>query len=268
MNKSVIAVLLAIVAIFAILLCGCTQTPEDTTVSPVEPAATGEKVTYIIGIDGEYPPYSYIDKDGSVQGLDVESAKWIANELGFEVKFLATAWDGIIPALNAGKIDMVYSGMTITDERSKVVNFSNPYLLINQSVAINNDSGLTMDDFMAGKGKIGAQRGTTGAFWVEEELINKGITDSEGLVLYDNFPLVVTDLANNRLDFIIYDKPPMVDAIEGKSMSILGEIDTGEKYGIAIRKEDTELLNTMNHGLDLLMNSPKWNELLTKYEMV
>ena len=82
--------------------------------------------------------------------------------------------DGIIPALQAGKIDMVYSGMTITPERSEQVNFSTPYLTINQTIAIRNDSTLSADDILAGKAIIGAQRGTTGAIWAENNLVGTG----------------------------------------------------------------------------------------------
>ncbi len=276
MDQKTVLVLLVIMALCGVFISGCTQQATEP-VSPAEETAadqgTGasadiaEKPTYIVGIDGEYPPYSYVEKDGSTKGFDVESIQWIAEQKGFEVKIQPMAWDGIIPALNAGKIDMVYSGMTITPERLEQVNFSKPYLKINQSVAKHNDSPLTFEDFKAGKGKVGAQRGTTGAFWVEENLVNASLMGPDMLVTYDNFPLVATDLQNKRLDFAIYDRPPMVDAIEGKPISIIGEIDTGEDYGVAIRKEDTKLLETINEGLDLLMQSPKWEELRQKYEM-
>ncbi len=273
MNRKIISLLLILV-IAAVFICGCTQTAEKSTPAVSKPAETtsesaapAEKKTYIVGIDGEYPPYSFIDKNGTPQGFDVEAIQWIGNELGFNVKIQPLAWDGIIPALNAKKIDMVYSGMTITDERKEQVNFSNPYWKVNQSVAVHNDSKLTIDDFKAGKGKIGAQRGTTGAFWVEENLVNKSLIPADQLVTYDNFPLAATDLQNKRVDFAIYDRPPMVDAIANKPMHIIGEIDTGEEYGVAIRKTDTELLTTINQGLDLLMKSPKWEELKKKYEM-
>jgi polar amino acid transport system substrate-binding protein len=274
MNHRIISFLVIGIAITMIFLSGCTQTTEnqEKPVQPASPAAEktaaqAEKQTYIVGIDGEYPPYSFIDKNGDPQGFDVESIRWIGKELGFDVEIRAIAWDGIIPALNAGKIDMVYSGMTITDERKEQVNFSKPYWKVNQSVARHNDSTLTFDDFKAGKGRVGAQRGTTGAFWVEENLVNKSLMKPDQLVTYDNFPLVATDLQNKRIDFAIYDRPPMLDAIAGKPLSIIGEIDTGEDYGVAVRKADTELLDKINKGLDLLMQSPMWDELKTKYKM-
>jgi polar amino acid transport system substrate-binding protein len=174
-------------------------------------------------------------------------------------------WDSLIPSLNAHKIDMVYSGMTITPERQEEVNFSVPYLSINQSFAVLNSSSITMDDIMAGKAVIGAQRGTTGAYWVEKNLIENGTMPKDNLKLYDNFPLVVTDLTNQRIDATIYDRPSQLSAIEGKPAHIIGEIYTGETYGVALRKDDTELLATINDGLSELMASPKWQELLEKY---
>lgn len=272
MEKKVGFIFLVLFILSAVCLCGCTEKPADTTSAVTTPEVTkeavvDEKPTYIVGIDGEYPPYSFINKNGETEGFDVEGVKWIADDMDFNVKIQPMAWDGIIPALQAGKIDMVYSGMTITEERKEVVNFSNPYWKVNQSVATHNDTGYTMEDFNAGKGKIGAQRGTTGAFWVEENLVNKSIITPDMLVTYDNFPLVATDLQNKRIDFAIYDRPPMLDAIEAKPLHIIGEIDTGEEYGVAIRKTDTKLLETMNEGLDHLLASPKWDELKQKYEM-
>jgi polar amino acid transport system substrate-binding protein len=272
MNRKVVSVLLSVFVLFCVCMCGCTEETVEKTVETVSSEVAtdnvaAEKPTYIVGIDGEYPPYSYIDKNGDAQGFDVESVKWIADEMGFNVKIQAMAWDGIIPALQAGKIDMVYSGMTITEERKGAVDFSEPYWKVNQSVAIHDDSDLTMDDFMAGAGKVGAQRGTTGAFWVEENLVNKSSLAADMLVTYDNFPLVATDLQNKRINFAIYDTPPMLDAIAGKPLHIIGEIDTGEDYGIAIRKTDTELLKTMNEGLARLKASPKWEELKEQFEM-
>ena len=272
MDKKVVSVLITFFVLIGVCLCGCTEKPAEETSAVVAPEATAaavsdDKTTYIVGIDGEYPPYSFIDKNGEPQGFDVESVKWIANEMGFNVKIQAMAWDGIIPALQAGKIDMVYSGMTITDERKEVVNFSDPYWKVNQSVAVHDDTEFTMEDFKAGAGKVGAQRGTTGAFWAEENLVNKSIMSADMLVTYDNFPLVATDLQNKRIDFAIYDRPPMLDAIAGKPLHLIGEIETGEEYGIAIRKTDTELLETMNEGLVRLMASPKWDELKQQYEM-
>lgn len=263
MNRSVLAVFLATLIIAGAALAGCTGTQTPTT----PPTTTVQVKTYIVGIDGEYPPYSYVDPKGNVTGFDVDSMRWIAQKKGFKVEFQPTAWDGIIPALQAKKIDIIYSGMTITDERKVKVNFSIPYLKVNQTVAIHNDSTWTMLKFLAGNLSVGAQRGTTGQFWVEDNLITPGKMPKDKLILYDTFPLVATDLQNKRIDAAIYDRPPMLDAIEGKPLHIIGEIDTNEVYGVAIRKEDTELLKMINEGLTELMKDPYWEELKIKYDM-
>jgi polar amino acid transport system substrate-binding protein len=269
--KSVcVVVVLAILLGGCLLVAGCTQSGSaGTAASP----ATGQQnstvvtKTYIIGVDGAYPPYTYIDKDGSFKGIDVDSARWIAKDKRFNVEFQAIEWDGIIPALQAGKIDMVYSGMTITPERSQQVNFSTPYLTINQTIAIRNDSTLTIDDILAGKAIIGAQRGTTGAIWVENNLVGTGKMPADHLKEYDNFPLVITDLMNKNIDASIYDRPSHLTAIEGKPIHIIYDIDTGEQYGVAIRKDNPELLQTMNDGLADLHADPYWKQLLATYNL-
>mgnify|MGYP003419014191 FL=1 len=250
---SLVVVLLLTVLV---LSAGCTSTPSQAK-------------TYVVGIDAEYPPYSYIDPDGNVTGFDVESMRWIADKGGFNVTFQPTAWDGIIPALQAGKIDIIYSGMTITDERKEKVSFSIPYLKINQSVAVHKEGNYTMDDFMAGRLIIGAQRGTTGAIWVEENLIETRKMPAENLKVYDNFPLVVTDLAFKRIDAAIYDRPPLLDAIADKPLVIIDpQIDTHEEYGVAVRKDDTLMLDAINKGLSSLMQDPYWEELKQKYGLI
>ncbi|RPJ53326.1 MAG: basic amino acid ABC transporter substrate-binding protein [Methanobacteriota archaeon] len=260
MKRGVFPVLAIACLAIAVCFAGCTGT---TTA----PNTTGQVKTYVVGIDGEYPPYSYVEPSGNVTGFDVDSIKWIAAKKGFKVTFQPTQWDGIIPALQAGKIDMVYSGMTITEERKQQVNFSIPYWKVNQSVAVHNDTNATLDDFKAGKLTVGGQRGTTGAMWAEDNLVKTGTMPAANLVTYDTFPLAATDLVNKRIQAAIYDTPPMKDAIDGKPLHIVGEIDTGEEYGVAIRKSDTELLLVVNEGLAELMKDPYWEALKTTYEM-
>jgi polar amino acid transport system substrate-binding protein len=279
MDKKILSVCIIALAVLAAVFAGCTGTqPSAATPTPTPAAGTDnptaaptaavvEKTVYIIGIDGEYPPYSYVDKDGNAQGFDVESAKWIAEDQGFEVKFQPTAWDGIIPALLAKKIDMVYAGMSITPERAAKVTFSDVYWIVNQGVAVKKGSFITIDDIKSGKAKIGTQRGCTAADWIQENLVDTGILDSSKLVLYDNFPLALTDLENGRIDAAMYDTPVVRKSIEHKDLELLGTIDTGEEYGIAIRNEDKELLEKMNAGLKNLKNSTKWAELVQKYEL-
>jgi len=257
--------------VIAFRVCaGCTESalsaaPSGNNVSA--PGAGNSKNVYVVGIDGDYFPYSYIDSNGNPTGFDVESIQWIAKDQGFDVTIQPMAWDGIIPALQAKKIDMVYSGMTKTPERMEQVNFSKTYWVVNQAIAARNSSSVTMDDVLAGKVTIGTQRGCSANTWIENNLIKNGTLASSNLTLYDNFPLALADLSNGRTDVVMFDEPVVVHAIRGQPMKKIGVIETDEAFGIAVRKDDTALLDSLNTGLDHLMASDKWKELIQKYDM-
>ena len=98
-------------------------------------------------------------------------------------------------------------------------------------------------------------------------MVKTGIIPSQNLKLYDNFPLAAKDLENGRIDAAMMDDVIVAKAVEGKDMKIIGTISTGEEYAVAMRKEDKELHDLINEGLDRLMTSPMWNELKLKYKM-
>lgn len=256
----ILTVLACIVAVLAVAGAGCTGTTEQAGGAEL-------KDSYIVGIDGAYPPYSYVDKDGSAQGFDVDSMKWIAEKKGINVTFLAVDWDAIIPTLQAGKIDMVYAGMTITPERQEAVNFTDPYWTINQDVVVPDGSNVTLDDVLAGKVILGTQRGCTAAVWIEENLIGTGKMPKDNLKLYDNTPLAVSDLGTGRIDAVMYDDVSLRDIIRDKPMKAIGFVETKEQFGVAIRKDDTALLTLMNEGIAELQADPYWEELKEKHNL-
>ena len=106
------------------------------------PALAAQK-TWVNGIDANYPPFAYIDEKGNPAGFDVDSMNWIAAKMGFAVTHKPIAWDGIIPALLAKQIDMICSGMSITAERAKQVNFSAPYWTVSRVFLVPAASALT-----------------------------------------------------------------------------------------------------------------------------
>ena len=221
---------------------------------------------YINGIDADYPPFAYIDEKGNPAGFDVECLNWIAQEMGFEVKHQPTAWDGIVSSLLAKKIDMVYSGMSITEERKTKVDFTIPYWEINQALCVREDSDLNIIAALCGKYTVGSQRGCTAAEWIEEHLVKTGILPKDNLKLYEGFSLAVKDLLNGRIDSAMMDDVMVEDAIrKGQAVKIVGIIKTGEAYGIAVRKEDKELKALLNEGIAKLEKSTKWDELIIKY---
>jgi len=230
--------------------------------------APAEDKVYVNGIDANFPPFAFVDKNGNPDGFDVAVINWIAKEKKFKVKHQPMDWDGIIPSLNAKKIDFIASGMSITEARKKEVNFSNPYWIIKQVLVAKKDSDLTPDSAMAEGKKIGVQRGTTEAKWIEENLIRKGGKNFE-LVYYDSAPLAVEDVVNGRIAAAAMDDAPAQDAVnKNKPVKIIGSFGMPEEeFGYAVRKEDAELLKTLNEGLKQIMASPVWEELKAKYEL-
>ncbi|MBN2034725.1 MAG: amino acid ABC transporter substrate-binding protein [Deltaproteobacteria bacterium] len=232
----------------------------------IGPAFSQDKV-YVNGIDANFPPFAFVDKNGNPDGFDVKALDWIAKDQGFKVKHQPMDWDGIIPSLNAKKIDMIASGMSITDKRREQVNFSIPYYKITQVLVALKDSKLTVDQLLDQGNKVGVQRGTTEAKWIEENLIKKG-KKNFSLLYYDSAPLAVEDVVNGRIAAAAMDDAPAKDAVKKKPVRIVGTFGMpDEDFGYAVRKADTELLDKINTGLKKLMACPYWQELKVKYEL-
>lgn len=225
-------------------------------------ASAGDKV-YVNGIDANYPPFAYVDKDGKPAGFDVDSMDWIANKMGFKVEHKPMDWDGIVPSLLAKKIDMVCSGMSISDARKKLVTFSEPYWTVSQVFVAKKDSKLTVDDVLKGKKKVGVQRGTTEADELQKKAPEMGWNFE--LRFYDSAPLAIEDVLNGRIDAAGMDILPAEDASAAKPIKIVGTFGDPEDFGVATRNEDTELRGKINEGYKLLMADPHWEQLKDKY---
>ena len=218
------------------------------------------------GIDANFPPFAYIDKTGKAAGFDVEAMDWIAKEMGFQVEHTPIDWDGIITSLLTKKIDVIASGMSITEARAKQVNFSIPYWKIEQVLVIKNDSSLSLDDILKGGKALGAQQGTSEAKWLKEEAAKQGWNFD--LRYYSSAPLAVEDVLNGRIAAAAMDDAPARDAASKKPVKILGTFGMeSEDFGYAVRKGDDELLAKVNEGLKKLMASPYWDELRQKYDL-
>lgn len=218
------------------------------------------------GIDANFPPFAYIDKTGQPGGFDVDAMNWIAKEIGAEVTHQPIEWDGIITSLLTKKIDIIASGMSITEERAKQVAFSIPYWVIKQVMVAKKGSPLTIEEIQTGKKIVGVQQGTSEAKWLKEEAVKKGWNFE--LRYYSSSPLAVEDVLNGRIDAAAMDDAPAKDAASKKDVQIVGTFGMhDEEFGYAVRKEDTALLEKVNKALAKLMAAPEWNAMIEKYEL-
>lgn len=221
---------------------------------------------FVVGTDAAWAPFEWVSAKGEILGFDVDVMRMIAILEGYEIEIQDIAFDSIIPAVIAGKLDIGASGFTITAERAQVVDFSSPYWSSDQTVLVRADSGLNVVTALMPGRKVGAQRGTTGAFWVEDNLIAKGVAVE--LVLYETYPEAIMDLIAGRLDAVIQDEAPSQQAARQYpgQLLIAGVIKTYEEFGFLVAKGDPKgILPRIERGMKKLKETGAWDNLVAAY---
>lgn len=225
-----------------------------------EEETTAERTVLRIGTDATYPPFETVDPEtGQPTGFDIDLVTAVCEINGWQPEFIVTPFDGIIPGLRSKKYDVVISAMTITPERAAVVNFTDPYYLAGQTIAVPLDDSLIngVDD-LAGK-RVGVQLGTTG------ELMAKKM-DALHVFSYDNIGAAFIDMANGNLDAVLNDFPTSQAYINKHGTArTVGDILSTEYYGMAVRKTDDDLLGQLNGALDQLKTGGGYDELHVKW---
>ena len=219
---------------------------------------------YVVLSDIAWAPFEWVSEKGDYLGFDLDVMRAIAILEGFEIELRDTPFDSIIPAIIAGRGDIGASGFTITDERALVISFSEAYWDSNQAVVVRAGSGLDLD-MVASPGRlVGAQRGTTGSFWIEDEWVPLGVT----LVEYETYPEAILDLLAGRIDAIVQDVDPSKMAVvqyQGQ-IEIAGVVDTGEQFGFLVAKGDPkEILPRIHRGVAALKDLGVWDLLIEAY---
>ena len=226
-------------------------------------STAAEKIT--VGTSADWPPFEWVDANNNFVGFDMDLLKVIAKSNGYDVEILDIGFDSLIPALQSGKVDLLAAGMTLTEERAAVADASNTYWSGNQGVMVREDSELNIATALSGGYSIGAQRGTTQADWLEDNLVQKGV-NVKSLELYETNDLGIMDLTNKRIDVFVADTPA-ADAFEKSNpIKIVGTINTEEEYVFFVQKGDPKgLLSMINKGLAEIQMSSIWNNLQNAY---
>jgi len=215
-----------------------------------------------VGCDAAFAPFEYVDaKTGEVIGFDPDLLRAIGEELGMEVEVYNVAWDGIIPGLVSGNYDVIASGMTITEERKQTVNFSDPYINAGQVIAVrNNETEITSPEDLAGR-KVAVQISTTGH--LEAEKI-PGIAE---IKKFNTSPDAFLEMTNGGVDAVVIDLAVAAEQIKANPgmYKMAGEPFTVEEYGLALRKNDTELLAKINRALAAIKENGKYQEIYDRY---
>jgi polar amino acid transport system substrate-binding protein len=267
----VVALMIALVAI-----AGCSTPAATTTTGETTTPATTVTIKTVkpgviqFGSDTAFPPFETMNGT-TAEGFDVDLVAAIAKEMGMTSEIVSQKFDTLIPQLKAGgKFDAIVSGMTITDERKKEVDFSDPYIDSNQSVAVLKGKGYTVIKtgdtaaiVKALNGKIiGVQSGTTGEGWAKENL--KG---AKKVISYGDTLAAFSALQAGKVDAVVNDLPVSAAVVKdpARNAEIIAEIPTGEQYGIAVSKTTPELTAAINAALAKVKASGDYAKIYQKW---
>jgi len=229
-----------LVGVVSALAAGCGSSSDSS--GSTSASGGGEVIT--VGSDVPYAPFEEFGKSKTeFTGFDVELMEAVAKSVGRKVEFQDTSFDTIFTYLAQGKFDAVASAATITPEREKTVDFTNPYYLSEQAILVK--EGGSIDSVEALKGAtIGVQKGTTG-----EEFVNEKAEAGE-LRSYPSGPDAVNALNSGTVEAVVIDIPVAEKAVEATSgLEISAPISTEEEYGFAVAQGNEELLEELNEGL-------------------
>jgi polar amino acid transport system substrate-binding protein len=217
-----------------------------------------------VGTDAAYPPFEKQEGSGEITGFDIEVIQAIAEAEGMEVRVQHTGWDGLFEAVDSGKVDAGISAITITEDRQKKYDFSDPYFEAKQLILVPKDSDVSTLGDLKGK-KIGVQSGTTGEIVVQKAF---GKT-YEGIRGYDDTPGAIDDLVIGRVDAVVADNGVVLDYMkklpEGKFKTIEDNSFEPESYGIMVKKGNKEVLDKINSGLKKIKEDGTFDKIYEKY---
>ena len=230
----------------------------------ISASVNADEPTYTIACEPTFPPFEMLDKtSGNITGFDIELIKAIGKDQGFNVDVKSMSFDGLIPAVLTGKLDMSISGFTITPKRAKVINFSDPYIDAGIGVLVAANSDIKSLDDLQGK-IVAVQLGSSGQK-AAEDLKKKEIIKE--VKVMNNAALAVSDLITGRVDGVVNDIPvnnAYARLNKGKITTLKAPLNS-EQYGIVIPKNNPELLKKVNAGLKNIKANGIYDKIYDKY---
>ena len=206
-----------------------------------------------------FPPYEMTTDTGDFEGIDIEVAGAVAKKLGLELQVDDMDFDAALLAAQNGKSDMVMAGVTVTDERLKVMDFSDTYAEGIQSIIVPEDSDIASADDLTGKA-IGTQRGTTGYIYCTDDF------GEDNVIAYDDGLTAVQALNNGQVDAVVIDNAPAKSFVEANpGLKILDTAYAQEDYAIGVAKGNTALLDAINSALEELQADGTLQAIVDKY---
>ncbi|MEE0241997.1 MAG: ABC transporter substrate-binding protein [Faecalibacterium prausnitzii] len=260
----------AAVSVAALALTACGGSASSAASSVASSAASSEAVSsaaelttveagkLTMATNAAFPPYEMTTDAGEFEGIDVDTAKAIAEKLGLELQIDDMDFDAALLSVQQGKADIVMAGVTVTDERKAVMDFSDSYATGIQSIIVPNDSDIASPDDLAGK-KIGTQRGTTGYIYCSDDF------GDENVVAYDDGLTAVQALNNGQVDAVVIDNAPAQEFVAANpGLKVLDTSYAEEDYAIGVAK-GSALEDAVNKALEELKADGTLQAIVDKY---
>lgn len=246
----------------------------STETAAAEPSKGALPETVLIGTEGAYPPFNYIDSSGELRGFDIEIAEALCDAAGLKCAFVIQDWDGMIPGLLARKYDAVIASMSITEQRREVVDFTDSYYDTPAKFVAPDEPALeipadlaAMNEALAGR-RVGVQRASS-----HEAFVGTELPDAE-LVTYATLEEAQLDLVSGRLDLVIADSVVLLEGFlkrpAGAGFGFVGPNVSIPEYhghgaGIALRKGETALREAFNRAIRLIRADGRYQEIARRY---
>ena len=264
--KKVFAMILALVMALSLVACGASQSAPASS-EPAAPAesAEPEKVVFTMGIDPEYPPFSYLGDDGEYAGFDVEVCKAACELLGWDFQVFGVNWDEKLIQLDAKECDCIWSGMTILDSMTaEGYVISAPYYDNTQVLLVKEGSDIKSSADLVGK-RVAVQLGTSGEAMLADDLADMAAGFSE-LVTCNSFLTCFTELGGGSVDAVFVDLPVATAyAAENPGFTVINEELGAEQYGIAFRNGDDEMCAAIEGAVQQLVDNGTYAKIAEKY---
>ncbi|WP_416293972.1 substrate-binding periplasmic protein [Paenibacillus illinoisensis] len=262
--------LTAILLMVALVVSACgSKTTDNGSSNGAQASNELEQIksagTMKVGMMGTYRPYNFLNDNKEMDGFDADIAREVAKRLGVEVEFVSQEFSGLTPSLQSKKIDAIISQMTITDERKQALDFSEGYITNQVKIIVKDDnSDITkLEDF---KGKtIGVGLGTNDETYLRNEVLPK--VGDFTIKTYDDVITSLKDLDAGRIDATInnlYALKPIIDS-NGFKIKAVGEPIKSDQAGIAVRKNNPELVAALNEALQGMKDDGTYNTIFKKW---
>lgn len=221
--------------------------------------------SYKVGVEASFPPWAYVE-GGEFKGIAIDAMEAIAEEAGIEIAFQDMPFPSLIPALAAEKIDILATGLTVTEERSENIDFTIPWWETNDVVLVPEDTDHNVFTAICCGARVGVQGGSSQQAWMEENVIETSDIDVE-LAKYDSYVTAVDDMAIGRISSVIVDDTSAQEYINaGKPVKMAGKIYIRAPLALAVTKEDPQgILGDLNQAILAIYESGEWGEIVDEY---